>query len=255
MQMSPEEAGKLLHAYVDGELDPGASLELEAYLAQNPAARAACERLRAMSAAIRDRADYHAAPAGLAARLRAAVPAEPEQPARRRPAWFSWLKAATAFGAVALVTWVIAVGQLRLGEEDRITRDVLGSHSRASLAGRPLDVASSDQHTVKPWLSAHLDFSPPVTDLSAHGFVLAGARLDYVGERPVATLVYHRRLHSIDLFVWPGHNDATERAIVRDGFNVVHFARNGMNFWVVSDLNRNELSDFSRLIAERSGTP
>jgi anti-sigma factor RsiW len=252
--MSPEEAGKLLHAYVDGELDPGASLELEAHLARNPAARAACERLRAMSAAIRDRADYHAAPAELAARLRASVPVEPD-PVARRPAGSTWLKAGAALAAVALIAWVIALGLLRPGEEERITRDVLGSHSRASLAGRPFDVASSDQHTVKPWLSARLDFSPPVADLSAHGFELAGGRLDYVDERPVATLVYKRRQHSIDLFVWPGRNDAAEHSLTRDGFNVVHFSRNGMNFWIVSDLNRNELADFSRLVAERSATP
>ncbi len=252
--MSPEEAGKLLHAYVDGELDPGASLELEAHLAGNPAARAACERLRAMSAAIRDRAEYHAVPAGLAARLSASVPAMPAD-MKRRPAWPSWLKPAAALAAVALVTWVIALGTLRPGEDERIVQDALASHARANLTGRLTDVTSSDQHTVKPWLSTRLSFSPPVTDLSAQGFVLAGGRLDYIGGQPVAALVYQRRQHSIDVFVRPARSDAAERTITRDGFNVVYFARDGMAYWIVSDVNRNELGDFSRLIAGRSTAP
>jgi len=252
--MSPEEAGKLLHAYVDGELDPGASLELEAHLAENPAARTACERLRAMSAAIRDRADYHAAPAGMAARLRASVPVAPER-ATPRPARIPWLRAAAGFAAVALVTWVIALGTLRPGEDERIVQDVLASHARANLAGRLTDVVSSDQHTVKPWLSARLNFSPPVTDLSSQGFVLAGGRLDYIGGQPVAALVYKRRQHSIDVFVRPARSDAAERTVTRDGFNVVHFARDGMAYWIVSDVNRNELGDFSHLLAGRSAAP
>ena len=173
VQMSPEEAGKLLHAYLDGELDPAASLELEAYLAKNPAARAACERLRTISAAIRDHADYHAAPAALAARLRASVPVAPE-PLVRRAAGLPWFKLAGSFAAVALVTWAIALGSLRPDADERIVQDVLASHVRATLASRPTDVVSSDQHTVKPWMSAHLNFSPPVTDLSAQGFELAG---------------------------------------------------------------------------------
>lgn len=252
--MNPEEANRLLHAYIDGELDPAASLEVDAYLAKNAAARAACERLRSMSAAIRDGADYHAAPAGLAARLRASVPVAPQPIVRRAPG-SSWLKLAGSLAAVALVTWVIALGSLRPDADERIVQDVLGSHARATLASRLTDVASTDQHTVKPWLSARLNFSPPVTDLSAQGFALAGGRLDYIGGQPVATLVYRRRQHSIDVFVWPAQGNAAERTITRDGFNVTHFARDGMTFWIVSDVNRNELGEFSRLIAEHSAAP
>jgi anti-sigma factor RsiW len=252
--MSPEDTNRLLHAYIDGELDSAASLEVEAHLAGNPAARAACERLRTLSATIRDRADYHAAPALLAARLRESIPAIPGE-IRKRPAWPSWLKPAAAFAGVVLVTWLVSVGHLRPDADERIVQDVLGSHARATLASRLTDVASSDQHTVKPWLSARLNFSPPVTDLSAQGFELAGGRLDYIGGQPVATLVYKRRQHSIDVFVWPAQGNAAERTLTRDGFNVMHFARNGMTFWIVSDVNRNELGDFSRLIAERSAAP
>jgi anti-sigma factor RsiW len=257
--MTREEANRLLHAYIDGELDPVKSLELEAHLAENPSMRAACERLREMSAAIRDKADYHAAPAWLEARVRAAIPAGRKdasaQPTRWR--WLKpagalgagWLRPAASFAAVALVTWVVALGTMRPSEDDRITQEVLASHVRATLASRFYDVASSDQHTVKPWLSARLAFSPPVADLSASGFELVGGRLDYIGAQPVAVLVYKRRAHLIDVFVWPVEAQKSEQTLAHDGFNIERFARNGMSFWLVSDLNRDELNDFARLLA------
>jgi anti-sigma factor RsiW len=251
--MTHEEASRLLHAYVDGELDPAKSLELETHLADDPAARAACERLREMSAAIRDKAEYHPAPDALAERLRASVPAVPESPLRA--GWRGWLKPAAAFAAAAAVTWVAAIGYLRPGADERIAQETLAGHVRATLANRLYDVASSDQHTVKPWLSARLAFSPPVTDFSAYGFELVGGRLDYVDAQPVAVLVYRRRQHVIDVFVWPAAAEAGERTTTRDGFNIERFARNGMTFWLVSDLSRNELGDLGNLIAERSAAP
>jgi anti-sigma factor RsiW len=265
--MTNEEANRLLHAYIDGELDPAKTLEFEAHLAESPSLRAACERLREMSAAVRDKAEYHAAPAWLEARVRAAIPAEPKNgPAR--PAWWGWLKPAgsfaavadwmrpaASFAAVALVTWVVAVGYMRPDKDDLITQDVLASHVRATLSSRFYDVASSDQHTVKPWLSARLAFSPPVADLSASGFDLIGGRLDYVGAQPVAVLVYKRRAHVIDVFVWPFEAQKAEQTLTRDGFNIERFARNGMSFWLVSDLGRDELNDLARLLAERSAAP
>jgi len=235
------------------------TLELEAYLAENPSVRAACERLREMSAAIRDNADYHTAPAWLEARVRAAIPAGPENASARWWRWLKpagsfavaadWLRPAASFAAVALVTWVVALGTMRPGEDERITQEVLASHVRATLTNRFYDVASSDQHTVKPWLSARLAFSPPVVDLSASGFDLVGGRLDYIGAQPVAVLVYKRRAHLIDVFVWPVEAQKTEQTLAHDGFNIERFARNGMSFWLVSDLNRDELDDFARLLA------
>ena len=111
-------------------------------------------------------------------------------------------------------------------------------------------MASSDQHTVKPWLSARLPFSPPVADFSQEGFELAGARLDYVGGYPVAVLVYKRRQHLIDAFIWPG-SGPRDSAYSRDGFNVERSSAEGMRICLVSDLNRNELSDLARLLTAR----
>ncbi len=247
--MTGEEAAALLHAYVDGELDPSKCVELEAHLAANPAARAACERLRGMSAAIRGNADYHAAPAALVAHLRDSAAGS----AAAAPRWSIWRLlpgTGVAMAATAFLTWTIATGYLRPGETERITQEVLGSHVRATLGQRSFDVASSDQHTVKPWLSSRLNYSPPVIDLSAQGFELLGARLDYIGGQPVAVLVYRRRQHVIDAYVRPARGPVAGVSLTRDGFNIENFARDSMEFWLVSDLNRNELGDLVRLLAQ-----
>jgi len=236
--MKPEEAARLLHAYVDRELDAAKSLELEAQLAVDPALRERYERLRALSAGIREKADYHAAPSSLAARLSAALPG----------AASIWILPASAAALVAALA--VGIALVRPGDEEALLREMVASHVRSTLGNRLIDVASSDQHTIKPWLSARLPFSPPVADFSQEGFELAGARLDYVGGHPVAVLVYKRRQHLIDVFVWPG-SGPRDGAYSRDGFNVERSSAEGMRICLVSDLNRNELSDLARLLTAR----
>ena len=243
--MKPEEAARLLHAYVDRELDAAKSLELEAQLAADPALRERFERLRDLSAGIREKADYHAAPSSLAARLSAALPGAASIAPRRVARWI--LPVAAAALVAVLAAGIVLV---RPGDEEALLREMVASHVRSTLGNRLIDVASSDQHTVKPWLSARLPFSPPVADFSPEGFELAGARLDYVGGRPVAVLVYKRRQHLIDAFIWPG-NGPRDGAYSRDGFNVERSSAEGMRICLVSDLNRNELSDLARLLIAR----
>ena len=243
--MKPEEAARLLHAYVDRELDAAKSLELEAQLAADPALRERFERLRDLSAGIREKADYHAAPSSLAARLSVALPGAASIAPRRVARWI--LPVAAAALVAVLATGIVLV---RPGDEEALLREMVASHVRSTLGNRLIDVASSDQHTVKPWLSARLPFSPPVADFSPEGFELAGARLDYVGGHPVAVLVYKRRQHLIDAFIWPG-SGPRDSAYSRDGFNVERSSAEGMRIRLVSDLNRNELSDLARLLTAR----
>ena len=234
----------LLQAYVDGELDPTKSVELEAHLAADPVSRATCERLRSLSSAIRDKADYHAAPDALRERLLDKLPATPAPEAARR----RWPMFAAAFASTAALSVALTLAMVRSTDSGRIDEEALSSYVRASLTARLEDVASSDQHTVKPWLSSRLPYSPPVTDFAAQGFPLTGARLDYVGGRSVATLVYHRRQHRIDVYVWPERADESLRTSEHDGFHVDRFAREGMRYLLVSDLNRAELADLARLL-------
>jgi anti-sigma factor RsiW len=240
--MKPEDTQRLLQAYADGELDPAASLAFEAELAASPVLRAALERTRALSAAIREKADYYAAPSRLASRIRISLP---DQAAR--PTWkLFWKFSGAAAGFLALATVVFL---MRPASEDRLAEELLASHGRATVGQRMIDVASSDLHTVKPWLSARLPYSPPVADFAAKGFPLAGGRVDYVGGKPVAVLVYTRRKHTIEVFVWPEDQGAA-RALTRAGVNLDSFSTGGMRYWLVSDVSTDELRELARLLGQ-----
>ena len=206
---------------------------------------------RAISAAIREKAEYHRAPDSLAADVLASLPDEVAG-APRWPAWQRWLAQGAAFAGVALVTWAATFAYLRPSDDEGRAEEILAAHVRATLGQRLIEVASSDQHTVKPWLSARLPYSPPVIALSAQGFELLGARLDRANGQPVAVLVYKRRQHIIDAYVWPARGGVKAFELTRDGFHLARFAANDMSFWLVSDLNRNELNDLSALLARRT---
>ncbi len=166
--------------------------------------------------------------------------------------WRTWLRVALApIGVAAIVFVTHSMSQPSL--EDKITQDVVASHVRSLMVPNHLmDVPSSDKHTVKPWFNGKLDFSPSVVDLKEDGFVLAGGRLDYLSDRPVAALVYQRREHKINLLIWPSHEaaDGKIKFTSRQGYSVFHWVSSGMNYWAVSDLNANELKQFSELIRQ-----
>jgi len=234
-----------LHAYLDGELGATESIDLERRLASDAELRAGLEELRAISARIRRQASYHDAPPGLAGRILGRVR---RQAPRARAAFWGPLAAGAALAAA--VAW-IAPGMLRLQADgwNRQADQVLEDHLRANFSAHWIDVASSDRHTVKPWLSAHLGFSPSVPDLSDQGFELLGGRVDVLDGRPVAALVYRRRQHMISVFAVPGEAAAGTASSERRGYHVVRWPAAGFVYWAVSDLNEAELREFARLVS------
>jgi anti-sigma factor RsiW len=131
-----------------------------------------------------------------------------------------------------------------------LAKEVVYSHVRSLLAKEPVDIVSSNQHTVKPWFAGKLDFSPPVKDLTEEGFPLLGGRIDYLDNRPVAALLYGRQQHKINLLIWPSATDSDVAATTqaRQGYHLVHWTGSGMSFWAISDLNTKELQQFAQFI-------
>ena len=236
-------------AYLDGELAASDAVELEAHLAGCPA----CGRFRddrlALRKAIAARMPRLEAPELLRARVRGAwrEAAGPSR-ARRSASILAWRR--LAFAATLAV---VAVGSWRLGvvrtASSSLSNEVLASHVRSLMPGHLSDVVSSDQHTVKPWFDGKLDFSPPVHDFSGRGYPLLGGRLDYLNGRPVAALVYGRRRHVINVFLWPAAGpEGVGRPVEMRGYHILHWATPDLAYWVASDLGLSELTDFAELL-------
>jgi anti-sigma factor RsiW len=211
-----------LHRYLDKELDSASILAVDQHLASCAACQKAFGVHSVLQGAIRKHLRYHTAPDSLADWVRAGIGGNGDRArTARRPAWRSlqipgwlrpgaaaaasanWLQLGTAVAATALISWVAAVQYTTPGEDEATAEQVVSGHARAMVTSRLTDVVSSDQHAVKPWLSSKLDFSLPVTDLATAGFPLVGGRVDYLGGRTVAALVYRHRDHVIEVFVWP----------------------------------------------------
>lgn len=245
-------------AYLDQELDLPSVVAIDQHLAACPACKQVFARHSSLQSAVRQHATYYTAPEGLADRVRATVgavaaasPARSREPARVRLPFARWAPLGAAVAAAAVVSWTAAIQYAGLASDDALAEQVIASHARAVLTTHLADVASSDQHTVKPWLSSKLDFSPPVTDLARQGFPLTGGRLDYLDNRPVAALVFGHRQHVIDLFVWPDPKSGPSalRSEQKKGYTVVHWTEGGMAFWAISDLNAAEMKTFAEIYA------
>ena len=237
----------LLDAYLDGELAAPDAAELEQHLRGCPECSRLERRRRVASNAVREHLPRFPAPELLRARVRAAARAEASARGRRRVPWWSALAVAASLAVVALGSRQLA---LRGAAEEAITDQVLASHVRSLMPGHLTDVVSSDQHTVKPWFNGKLDFSPVVYDFAGVGFPLVGGRLEYVDGRPVAALVYGRRQHVINVFLWPAgqRRTAGPRTTTLQGYHLLHWATPAYTYWVASDLGQSELGGFVALL-------
>ena len=248
-----------IDAYLDQELDLPAVVALDEHLAACGACQGNYADRSALQAGIRRHATYYGAPQRLVDRVRASI-GNAERPARISWQWPrlpQWTQLGAAVAASAVVSWMAALEYASPRALDLLTEDVISGHARSLVTQHLADVASSDQHTVKPWLSSRLDFSLPVTDLAPLGFPLLGGRVDYIGHRTVAALVYRHREHYIDVFVWPDREPGRvplSGSESRQGYNVMRWTDGGLAFWAVSDLNAAEMKAFVEAYTSAKGS-
>jgi anti-sigma factor RsiW len=245
--MACDRANSLPQLLADGALRQPRRFLAERHVAGCRDCAAAQETLHAERAMLRTKLPFHRAPPSLAARIGAALPREaPPRPTR------NWLPTHALGGGMVGALAGVALTVLVLHAPARtnpVIQDVIDAHIRSQLAEHLMDVPTSDQHTVKPWLSARLDVSPPVRDLADVGFPLLGGRLDFVDGHKSAAVVYRHAKHVINLFAWAAEGpDTGFTETERQGFNVVSWRRGGIAYHAVSDLEADQLAAFARLV-------
>jgi anti-sigma factor RsiW len=257
--MNCNEAGMLVARYADGEIDGLQERSIEQHLRSCAACAVKHEDLLALRARIGAEVPYFPATPALRERVRAllanAQDAAPARPRPQRDRW-RWLTGGALAGCAAtLLAWVVGTAVIDWRTNEDVAVEAVATHVRATLNNHLIQVASSDQHTVKPWLSARLDYSPPVQDLAGEGFALTGGRLDMLNKQRVATLVYSHRLHTIDVFVRPESARAPSTLRTVRGFNVVHATGSGMDWIAVSDVSADVLTEFVQRLAQQAPSP
>jgi len=253
--MNCQECHDFIDPYIDNELDVAAAILVKQHLRDCSQCQPLLESRKALRALLNNPQLQFEVPDSLRRKIQSALPAA-RSSARQRSGgrsvipWFSVPLALAA--AFAVVLGLVFLNQGKMLDRSRgnaLVEEVVSSHVRSLLATHLLDVPSTDQHTVKPWFDGKLKFSPPVQDFTTHGFRLIGGRLDYINGREVAALVYQRNKHIINLFISPSEAGRTEvvQSFEKDGYNVLHWDRDGFEFWAVSDVNAGDLRAFADL--------
>ncbi len=252
--MNCELARTTVHGYFDGELDAVRSAEFERHLESCLQCQAELKDIESLRALLRESNLYEHASPQFRERIRKQL-AQDRGPERVSPVrsrrWFLVPAFGALAAAAAAVTIIFFVLQSHT-QSTRITAELVDAHVRSLQAGHLMDVQSTDQHTVKPWFDGKLDFIPPVADYSEQGFPLVGGRLDVIDGHNVAAVVYSRRKHFINLFVWPYRQKKSSFAGSgsRQGYNWTTWQSDDMQFCLVSDAAASDLRDLKDLIRQ-----
>jgi mycothiol system anti-sigma-R factor len=244
--MRCDEVRPRLGAYIDGELAEAERVQLRDHLTDCPDCGPEATALQRLRGGIRRSAPIYRAPEALRSQIRFALHQEPagSRAVRNAPGWLAY--AASLLLAVALGSGgtLLIIGQR---QQDAVANELIDSHLRSLLGSHLTDVASSDQHTVKPWFAGRTDLSPPAVDLAADGFPLVGGRLDLIAGKPVPALVYRRREHVINVLVLPASRGDLGVNLTRRGYSLRHWDEGDLGFWAVSDAAGSELAEFERV--------
>ena len=243
-ELNCTDCAEWLHPYLDNELGTEMAARVNMHLAICAACTTHIAQLQVLRDSIRQHASYHPAPELLQQRILTQL--TQQKPASMSRQWLAPVFSAAALAA-SLMLYVATPSS-----QDMLVDEAVSSHVRSLKEQHLMDVASSDKHTVKPWFTGKIDFSPPVIDLTGQGYPLLGGRLDYLQHQDVAALSYRRNKHIINLFILPKTGmDSSPRMTSQRGFNVVSWQHNNMAFEAVSDLNQQELGTFAQMIADQ----
>jgi mycothiol system anti-sigma-R factor len=247
--VSCEHSHTVLHGYLDGELDAARASEFERHLESCPDCLAALEAQETLRSALQRAQLYETAPVALRRKIRASLPAAVPDAFGLRWRFMRWVALAVTAFLVAFVGWRMVSN---FNDKNQYqAEEMIDAHLRSLQSGHLTDVTSTDQHTVKPWFNGKLDFSPPVRDFANDGFPLQGGRLDVLHRRTVAALVYGRRKHVVNVFVWPAsERDVAPRSGSQLGYQWVDWRKGGMEFCAISDTPVSDLDQLQRLIAQ-----
>ena len=249
--MQCKEAHEALSALIDDEVPPDQQQAAKTHAASCPLCAELARDYRQIGEQLRAVARVPA-PADLGDKVRARLASEARSV--KTGAWFDWRRLAQQAAALILVSGLSGLLSWHLAqstfEQRRLERDIVAAHVRSLLQDSTVQIASSQSHTVKPWFNGRVEFAPTVKDLSADGFPLIGGRLDVIDNRRIATLVYKRRLHVINVFMWPADppNPRPPTPSVLQGYNTITWTAGGMTFWAVSDLNAKEMAQLQGLL-------
>lgn len=237
-----------VHGYFDGELDAARAAEFERHLQACNECRGSLAQIQSLSAQLRNSDLNETASQQLRDRIQKQIGLPSKAPAASP---WRWLFApALALVVVGAVFWLALALVQPHTNSARVTAELIDAHVRSLQPGHLTDVLSTDQHTVKPWFDGKLDFIPPVGDFSEQGFPLEGGRLDVVDGHNVAALVYGRRKHTINLFVWParGSSVLSDSSGSRNGYNWLLWKSGDMHLCLVSDASLEDLRELRGLI-------
>jgi mycothiol system anti-sigma-R factor len=250
--MSCELPRAMIDGYLDGELDAIRAAEFERHLEGCSDCVSALESQESLRLSLRRAQLYEKAPPQLRKKVLAGI--RPNEPivisSRLGSAFAQWLAVAAVLVLLVYSGWRLTPGLSEKNNQTTLAAQIVDAHVRSLQPGHLTDVISTDQHTVKPWFNGKLDFSPPVQDFANDGFPLEGGRLDVVGGRSVAALVYARRKHFVSVFIWPtAEKDTTPRSGSQQGYNWINWRRNGMEFYAVTDAAAADLTQLQALLS------
>ena len=250
--MACERADTLVHGYFDNELDALRAAEFESHLEKCPECVAALDALESLRSTINIAQPYEKMSPAFRKKILGDLNVKtPSVIATSRAATnWRWLAVAATFLVLIYGAWRVSSLNREDSRETLMASKIVDAHLRSLQPGHLEDVISTDQHTVKPWFDGKVDFAPPVRDFTEQGFPLQGGRLDVVDNRTVAALVYGRRKHVVNVFIWPtSEKDAAPRTGSIQGYQWIDWRKQGMEFYAVSDASAPDLDQLQRLFS------